>query len=97
MAQKKEPVHKFRMGRIRVSIWANQTRKGEVWFNVEMVRRWLNGTVWQDSNKFGRDDLPMVAKAADKAFAWIWDQESLTHSANVEQEEQTEPADGAEE
>jgi hypothetical protein len=75
MAQKKEPAKKFRLGRIKVAIWPNSTKNGEVWFNVEIVRSYKDGDEWQESTKFGRDDLPIVAKAADMAYAWIWEQE----------------------
>ena len=75
MAQKKEPAHSFRLGRIKVAIWKNQSKKGGTWFNVEIVRSYMEGDVWQDSTSFGRDDLPIVAKAADMAYAWIWSQE----------------------
>lgn len=85
MAQKKEPAHKFRLGRINVAIWANQTKKKEVWFNVELVRCYLEGDEWQESTKFGHDDLPIVAKAADMAYAWIWEQKSTAHSEQAEQ------------
>ena len=73
MAQKKEPIHKFKLARIKVAIWANSSKTGETWFNVEIVRAYLDGDEWQDSTKFGRDDLPLVAKAADMAYAWIWE------------------------
>ena len=88
MAQKKEPAHKFRMGRIKVTIWNNQSKKGEAWFKVEIVRIWLEADEWQESTKFGRDDLPLVAKAADMAYAWIWTQERSTQSEPEEQMEE---------
>ncbi len=74
MTMRTKPVHEFRMGRIKATIWANHTPTGEVWFNVEVVRLYLEGDKWHESASFGRDDLPLVAKAADMAFAWIWAQ-----------------------
>lgn len=97
MAQKKEPVHKFRLGRIKVAIWKNWTSKGVVWFNVEIVRSWLEGDEWQKSTRFGRDDLPIVAKAADMAYAWIWAQQQSVSSVDAEQAEQAEQSDEADE
>lgn len=74
MAQKREPVHKFRLGRIKVAIWSNLNKKGETWFNVEIVRLFMENEQWQETTNFGRDDLPIVAKAADMAYAWICSQ-----------------------
>lgn len=85
MAQKQEPAKRIRIGRIRVAIWANQTKKNEVWFNVEITRRYKDGDEWQSSTKFGRDDLPIVAKAADMAFAWIWEQDVSASSDEAEE------------
>lgn len=84
MTHKNEPIHKFRLGRIKVAIWANRTKQGEVWFNVEIVRSYLEGDEWQESTKFGRDDLPIVAKAADMAYAWIWAPERSVPAGHVD-------------
>ena len=76
MAQKKdEPVHRIPLGRIVAAIWANKAKDGRVWFNVTITRSYKDGDQWKDTSTFGRDDLPMVAKAADMAYAWIWGQE----------------------
>ncbi len=31
-----------------------------------------NGDLWKESTRFGRDDLPLVAKVADMAHTWIF-------------------------
>lgn len=77
MSQHTKPAHEFRLGRIKTTIWANQATRGEVWFSVEITRLYLDGDAWHESKSFGRDDLPLVAKAADMAFAWIWSQPPL--------------------
>jgi hypothetical protein len=74
MMQPVKPVHEFRFGRIKTTIWANQSASGEVWFNVQLARLYLENGEWQESTSFGRDELPLVSKAADMAFAWIWSQ-----------------------
>ncbi len=76
------PAAEYRLGRIKATIWANQTGAGEVWFNVQIVRLYLEANQWQESTSFGRDDLPIVAKAADLAFAWIWSQSRQQYSGN---------------
>ncbi len=86
MAPKKEPIHKFGLARIKVAIWENQSKTGKTWFNVEIVRAYWAGDKWKGSNKFGRDDLPIVAKVADMAYAWIWEHEhSKSDSVQVDE------------
>lgn len=67
------PVHEVRFGTIKALLWKNSTRVGER-FNVTIQRLYKNGDRWVESNHFGRDDLPLVAKAADLAHTWIFEQ-----------------------
>lgn len=60
-----------RAGLIKACIWQNQTRQGDR-HNVTIVRLYRNGDLWKESNHFGRDDLPLVAKVADMAHTWIF-------------------------
>lgn len=82
MALRSKPACDFRLGRIKVTIWANHAADGDVWFSVEIVRLYQNAGQWHESTSFGRDDLALVAKAADMAFAWIWSQSQQAPSAN---------------
>ncbi len=75
MAQKQKPVHEIRLGRIRVTIWANQSNGEGVWFNTTIIRHYKDGEQWKETATFRREDLPIVAKAADMAYDWIWKQE----------------------
>ena len=68
----KRPVHEIRMGRIKAAIWENETREG-LRHNVSLSRIYKDGDVWKDSTSFGRDDLPLVAKVADLAHTWVYD------------------------
>ena len=72
MAQKNKPAMEFPLGRIRATIWANEAENQEVWFNVTVSRRYKEGDEWRDTSSFRRDDLPIVAKAIDMAYGWIW-------------------------
>ena len=72
MAQNK-PAHQIRLGRIRAAIWANQGENGDAWFNVTMTRTYNDGDGPKDTYSFRRDDLPVVEKVADMAYAWIWE------------------------
>lgn len=73
---KSKPVHEVRLGRIKAAIWANEGENGTR-YNVTFSRIYKDGDTWKDSTSFGRDDLPLVAKVADLAHTWIFqDKES---------------------
>lgn len=81
MAEKKKPAHKVNLGRIRATIWRNQKQDADVWYNVVVSRRFKDEDGWRDADSFRRDDLPIVAKAVDMAYDWIWKQDlELTES-----------------
>ena len=69
----KQPVFESRFGLIKALVWQNQTKAGER-YNVTISRLYKNGDRWVESNHFGRDDLLLVAKAADSAHTWIYNQ-----------------------
>ncbi len=71
MKNPKPPAHVIRFGLIKGSIWRNQTRVGER-YTVTVVRLFKNGDLWTESTRFGRDDLPLVAKVCDLAHTWIY-------------------------
>lgn len=72
MGSPNRPVHEIKLGRIRASIWANGSDDQSTWFNVSFVRLYRAGDKWKTTTSFGRDDLPLVSKAAEMAYAWIW-------------------------
>lgn len=67
----KQPIHTVRMGLIKACIWRNETRAGTRHV-VTVVRLFRNGDVWQESARFGRDDLPLVSKVSELAHEWIF-------------------------
>lgn len=69
------PVHEIRLGRIRAAIWANMTDTG-LRHNVTITRLYKDDKSgeWRDSQSFGRDDMPLVAKVCDFAHTWIYEQ-----------------------
>ncbi len=72
-----QPAHTIRFGYIKASIWRNHTKSGER-HSVSIVRLYRNGDVWKESTRFGRDDLPLVAKVSDLAHSWVY-HESSSH------------------
>ena len=65
-----KPVHTVRMGNIRAAIWSNVT-PNRVWYNVTFSRLYKEGDDWKSSDHFGRDDLLVLAKVADRVHSWI--------------------------
>ena len=69
----KKPVHEIRLGRIRAAVWLNDTENGPR-YNVQISRLYKDkADQWKDSTSFGREDLPLVAKVADLAMVWIYE------------------------
>ena len=69
---KNKPTHEIRLGSIRATIWKNETKDGGPWFAVTLSRVYESNGNWKDVASFRRDDLPIVAKALDMAYDWMW-------------------------
>lgn len=76
----KRPVHEVRLGRIKAVIWENETKDG-IRHNVSLSRIYKDGNQWKDTTSFGRDDLPLVAKLADIAHTWVYENASVSAPA----------------
>jgi hypothetical protein len=70
---KQKPAHEIRLGRVKGTIWANETDNGTR-YNVSVSRLYKDGEEWKQTTSFGRDDLPLVAKVVDLAHLWIYEQ-----------------------
>ncbi|MBY0527981.1 MAG: hypothetical protein K2R98_31580 [Gemmataceae bacterium] len=70
---KQKPAHEVRLGTIKATIWENVTRSGS-FFNVTIHRLYKEGEEWKQATNFARNDLPLVAKVADQAHSWIFEQ-----------------------
>lgn len=70
---KQQPAHEIRLGAIKATIWQNDTTAG-VRHNVTVSRLYKDGDQWKQTESFGRDDLPLVAKVMDLAHTWIFQQ-----------------------
>ena len=72
MSTHNRPVHEIRLAQVRASIWSNQGSGNRRWFSLSFSRVYRDGDEWKDTSSFRRDDLPLVAKAAEMAYVWIW-------------------------
>jgi hypothetical protein len=74
-SKKAKPVQEIRIGRLKAAIWANETEGGSIRHNVTFSRLYKpEGEEWQDSTSFGRDDLLLLGKLADRVHSWIYEQ-----------------------
>ena len=74
-APRNQPVHEVRLGGIKAAIWQNETQTG-VRYNVTFSRLYKDGDQWKSSDSFGRDDLLLLGKVADRAHSWIIEPET---------------------
>ena len=75
---KTKPIHEVRMGAVKAAIWKNDTQNG-VRFNVTLSRLYRDGEEWKTTESFGRDDLLVLGKVADRAHSWIFEQVQEQH------------------
>jgi hypothetical protein len=68
----KLPLRTFRLGRIKAALWENEADQKKC-YNVTFARTYLDDARnFHDTDSFGRDDLPLVAKLADQAHTFIF-------------------------
>ena len=72
MSSGNRPIHEIKLGRIRASIWSHEGNGQGNWHSVSITRLYREREEWKTSTSFGRDDLPVVSKAVEMAYAWIW-------------------------
>jgi hypothetical protein len=71
-AEKRRPVFEARYGRLRASVWRQESEKGP-WFNVTLSRSYKDDDGnWQNSSSFGTRDLLEVAKLCNEVHTWIY-------------------------
>lgn len=72
-AASKLPVKTFRLGRIKAAVWENES-DSKKFYNVTFARTYVDEAKnYHDTDSFGRDDLPLVAKLADQAHTFIFE------------------------
>jgi len=71
---KQRPAQTIRYGRLKATVWRQESDKGP-WYSVVLARTYRDQAGnWQSSGSFGRDDLLVLAKLADRAHSWIYRQ-----------------------
>jgi hypothetical protein len=88
--EKVRPVHEIRLGRIKAAIWENETQNGAM-YNVTLCRLYRDGMQWKDAGSFSRDDLPLVAKVADRVHSWIFEQNQEQNGSHKQEQNGSSP------
>ena len=70
---KTRPVHEIRIGAIKAAIWQTNTEHGPR-HNITFSRLYKDGDQWKSSDSFGRDDLLLLGKVADRAHSFLVNQ-----------------------
>ena len=69
----KLPVKSLRLGRVKAAVWQNES-DNKKFFNVTFARTYRDEAGnFHDTDSFGRDDLPLLAKLADQAHTFIFE------------------------
>ena len=71
-SKKSAPVKTFRFGLIKAAIWANPS-EDKTYYSVTFTRSFKKDEQWHESDSYGRDDLPLLEKLADKCHEWIYE------------------------
>ena len=73
-------VDDVRIGRVKATIWRNETEDGKPRYNVVFARLYKDGDdAWQSTPSFGRNDLLLLAKVADLAHTRICELPQESH------------------
>lgn len=68
-----KPIHEIKLGRVRAAVWENESANGP-FRSVTLSRLYKDEAgKWADAASFDRDDLPLVAKVADLAHTWVYE------------------------
>jgi len=87
MTEKKKPANELRLGRLKAVIWSNDTENGERYnvqfkriYRIDEAERGKKDNGWRESDSFGREDILLLAKLADQAHTWMYEQTAQTQT-----------------
>lgn len=98
-SERKPPVKDFRLGRLRASVWANESSAEGTWFSVTLSRsfRRQDGS-WASASSYGRDDLLVIGELCRMAFHWIAEQlRSQNTNGGAGQQQERQPGEEGDE
>ena len=70
---KARPIHEIRLGAIRAAVWRTDGETGPR-FSVSFSRLYKDDQgQWKDAASFGRNDLPLLVKVADRVHSFLYE------------------------
>lgn len=86
------PAHECRIGRLKVTVWANHSEKEGVWYSVNLTRSYRDGEGnWKQATSLGRDDLLPAGELLRLAYLWIAQQKGTNLGGPVTGDTATPP------
>ncbi len=67
---KKQPIDTLRDGRVKATIWKNESEKGDI-YSVVFSRTYKEGDALKNAPSLNRQDLLKVSRLANKAYDLI--------------------------
>ncbi|MEQ9617082.1 MAG: hypothetical protein RLN60_03510 [Phycisphaerales bacterium] len=90
-----QPADRLRFGAIQAAIWRNVSDEGRVLYSVTFDRCYVDQEGdWQSSSAFGRNDLLVLAKLADRCNTRIYELQADDNARDSENAEE-QPAQAA--
>lgn len=68
-----KPAREIRYGKIRATIWPNETQNGTR-YTVTVSRVYWANEQMKSTDSLWRDDIPLAMKALDEAHTWMYSQ-----------------------
>ena len=92
-APKQRPAHELRFGRLKLTIWRQESDKGP-WYSIVPTRSYRDPQGnWHSAQSFGLDDLLLLGKMCDLADTWIRQQKAKDAQNGQEPEAQPQSGD----
>lgn len=71
-----KPLQSFRLKGVSASVFENHSEQDVPYFKVQLTRTYRASDGFKTTNVFSRDDLPVVALLADRAWQFVLDHET---------------------
>ena len=72
----KKPQHEIRLGAVKAAIWKNENGDKGTTHKVTFTKLYKKGEKWESTTSFGRSDLQLLAKLADQAHTYLYQESS---------------------
>jgi hypothetical protein len=71
-----KPVKTFRLRGVSASVFENTSEQAVPYYRVQLLRTYRDGDEFKSTSVFSRDELPIVALVAKKAWEFVLGEEA---------------------